>query len=45
MTILKKIDKTWTIIIEHEDGSRNDYRFNTKNEARRWAKLAGLDLN
>lgn len=44
MATLKKIEKTWTIIIEHQDGSRNDYRFNTKAEARRWAKLAGITL-
>lgn len=41
---LKKIEKYWTIIIEREDGDRTDYRFNTKNEARRWAKPAGLEL-
>lgn len=42
---LKKIEKYWTIIIEREDGDWTDYRFNTKNDARRWARLAGLDLN
>ena len=44
MATLKKIEKRWTIIVEREDGSRNDYRFNTKAEARRWAKAAGLEL-
>ena len=44
MATLKKIENRWTIIIEHEDGSRNDYRFGTKGEARKWAKLAGLTL-
>ena len=44
MATLRKIGKSWTIIIEREDGSRNDYRFDTKAEARKWAKLAGLTL-
>ena len=44
MATLKKIGKRWTIIIEREDGTSNDYRFDTKDEARKWAKLAGLTL-
>ena len=44
MATLKKIEKRWVIIVEREDGSRNDYRFNTKAEAHRWAKAAGLEL-
>ena len=41
---LKKIGRTWVIIIEHADGTRNDYRFTTKAKATRWAWLAGLEL-
>lgn len=41
---LKKIEKVWVLIIEHEDGSRNDYRFTTKSAARAWAKLNGLAI-
>lgn len=44
MVTLKKIEKHWVIIIEREDGSRNDYRFNAKAGARKWAKLAGLTI-
>ena len=44
MATLKKIEKRWVIIVERDDGSRNEYRFNTKAEARRWAKFAGLEL-
>lgn len=39
---LKKIEKNWTIIIERNDGIRNDYRFSTKKEATAWAELAGI---
>lgn len=41
---LKKIERYWTIIIEREDDSRNDYRFCSKAEAKKWAKLAGIEL-
>lgn len=44
MATLRKIEKFWVIIIENEDGTRNDYRFPTKTEARKWAKLAGITL-
>ena len=44
MATLRKIESRWTIIVEREDGTRNDYRINTKAEARKWAKLAGLTL-
>ncbi len=43
-TTLKKIEKFWTIIIEREDGTYNDYRFSTKREARAWLKAAGISL-
>lgn len=39
---IKKIEKFWVIIIEREDGTVNDYRFNTKAEAMRFAKAAGI---
>ena len=41
---LKKIEKGWTIIIERNNGTRNDYRFSTKKEATTWAKIAGIEL-
>lgn len=44
MATLKKIEKSWVIIIENADGTKNDYRFETKAKARQWANLAGLDL-
>lgn len=42
--ILTKIEKFWVIIIEREDCSRNDYRFNSKAEAKSWAKQAGIEI-
>ena len=41
---LKKIEKNWTIIIERNDGTRNDCRFSTKKEATAWAKVAGIEF-
>lgn len=41
---LTKIEKTWTVIIEREDETRNIYRFNSKAEAKRWAKTAGVEV-
>lgn len=41
---LTKIEKSWTIIIERADGTRNDYRFSTKREATKWAAQAGLEI-
>lgn len=43
MTVtLKKIEKYWVTIIEREDGTWNHYRFNSKSEAKKWAKLVGI---
>lgn len=39
---ITRIEKIWTIIIEHNDGTTNDYRFSTKNEALKWAKVVGI---
>lgn len=41
-TTLVKIEKNWTIVIEREDGTVNDYRFSSKKEALKWAKLVGI---
>lgn len=41
---LKKIEKSWTIIICREDGTINDYRFNSKADAKKWAKQAGIEI-
>ena len=34
--------KGYVLIINREDGTRNDYRFNNKAELNRWMKLAGI---
>ena len=39
---LTKVTKAWIIIISHEDGTMNDYRFTTKAQALQWAKAAGI---
>lgn len=41
---LRKIEKNWVILITHEDGTCNDYRFKTKREAMNWARLVELSL-
>ena len=41
---LTKIEKFWVILIERNDGSRNDYRFNSKAEAKRWAKQTSIEI-
>lgn len=33
--------KGYVLIINREDGTRNDYRFKNKAELNRWMKLAG----
>nr|WP_325222449.1 hypothetical protein [uncultured Oscillibacter sp.] len=40
---IKKLDRGYIIIINREDGTRNDYRFKNKAELNRWMKRAGLD--
>lgn len=42
---LKKIEARWSIILERENGPADVYRFNSKSEARRWAKFAGVELD
>lgn len=34
--------KGYVLIINREDGTRNDYRFKNKAELNRWMKLAGI---
>lgn len=41
---LIKTGKAWMILITREDGTHNDYRFGTKPEAKKWAKLAGIQF-
>ena len=35
--------KGYVLIINREDGTRNDYRFKNKAELNRWLKAAGLN--
>lgn len=37
-----KMQKGFVLVIHHEDGTQNDYRFSAKSELNRWMKLAGL---
>lgn len=32
----------YVLVIAQADGTRNDYRFNTKAQLNRWLKLAGI---
>lgn len=41
---LVKVEKFWTLIIESADGTKNDYRFNTKAQAKKWAVAAGIEI-
>ena len=38
-----KATKGYILIINREDGTRNDYRFKNKAELNRWMKLAGMN--
>lgn len=38
-----KASKGYVLIINREDGTSNDYRFNNKAELNRWMKLAGMN--
>ena len=38
-----KAAKGYILVISREDGTRNDYRFNTKAELNRWMKRAGME--
>ena len=40
--VIKNQGRGYVLIIDREDGTRNDYRFNNKAELNRWMKLAGL---
>lgn len=37
-----KASKGYILIINREDGTRNDYRFKNKAELNRWMKRAGM---
>lgn len=39
--IIKAV-KGYVLVIDREDGSRNDYRFKNKAELDRWMKRAGM---
>lgn len=41
---LTKAENAWVIILEFDDGERNDYRFPTQTAARYWAARAGVEL-
>lgn len=38
-----KAAKGYVLVINREDGTRNDYRFKNKAELNRWMKAAGLN--
>ena len=38
--VIKNQGRGYVLIIDREDGTRNDYRFNNKAELNRWMKLA-----
>lgn len=42
---LFKVENFWLIVIEREDGTRNDYRFVSKGTALKFARNCGLELN
>ena len=41
---LIKTSLFWLVVLERENGERNDYRFATKSEARAWARRSGIEL-
>jgi hypothetical protein len=41
---LTKTSTCWLIVLEWDDGERNDYRFPTQTAARAWACRAGVTL-
>lgn len=40
--VIKNQGKGYTIVISRDDGTRNNYRFDTKAQLNRWMKLAGI---
>ena len=40
---IRKTAEGYVLIINREDGTRNDYRFKNKAELNRWMKLAGIE--
>ncbi len=40
--VIKNQGRGYVLIINREDGTRNDYRFNNKAELNRWMKRAGM---
>lgn len=41
---LTKTAAGWLIVLEWDDGGRNDYRFPTRTAALAWARRAGVTL-
>ena len=41
-TLNKSREGFWILLLKHEDGSINDYRYRTKTEAKNWLKAVGL---
>ena len=39
---IRKTAEGYVLIINREDGTRNDYRFSSKAKLNRWLKLAGI---
>ena len=44
MTVLKKVDCHWEIIVKHGNGSFTEYRFPTNEDALQWAYLVDIDV-
>lgn len=42
---LTKTAESWLVVLEWDDGERNDYRFPTQTAARAWAHRAGVTLS
>ena len=39
---IRKTSTGYLLLITHQDGTQNDYRFGTKKEMARWLRAAGL---
>ena len=39
-----KVGRCYILVIAREDGTRNDYRFGSKTELKRWMRRAGMEV-
>lgn len=44
MVKMVKVEKFWVLIINHEDGTVNDYRFKTQKAAKAYAARLGMEI-